>query len=155
MTNEVWLWVATAAYGVHILEEFTLDWKNWANNLLKLPVNWPAFYVTNALVVVLGVVAAEIGWRLPALSLAFPALMVINAIFFHVLPFVVTKKYSPGLISAVLLFLPIGIWLFYGAAQDGVLSVVTAISAIILGAALMAYPVILLKVRDKPFFKQG
>jgi hypothetical protein len=155
MTNEVWLWVATAAYGVHILEEFMLDWKTWANNLLKLPVDWPAFYVTNALVVVMGIVAAEIGWRLPALSLAFPALMVINAIFFHILPFVVTKKYSPGLISAVMLFLPVGIWLFYGAAQDGVLSVFTAISAIALGAALMAYPVILLKVKDKPFFKQG
>jgi hypothetical protein len=155
MNHEIWLWVATAVYGVHILEEFVLDWKNWANNVMKLPVDWPAFYVTNALVIVLGIVAAEVGWRLPALSLAYPALMVINAIFFHVLPFVITKKYSPGLFSAVLLFLPIGIWLFYGAEKDGVLSVTTTVSAFVLGAGLMAYPVILLKLKDKPFFKQG
>ncbi len=155
MTTEVWLWVATAAYGVHILEEFILDWKGWANKQLGLPVDWPAFYVTNALVIVFGIVAAEIGWKIPVLSLAFPALMVINAIFFHILPFVVTKKYSPGLISAVLLFLPIGTWVFYGAQKDGMLTVSTAISAIALGGALMACPVILLKVKDRPFFKQG
>jgi hypothetical protein len=31
----------------------------------------------------------------------------------------------------------------------------TVIGAFALGAGLMAYPVILLKVKDKPFFKQG
>jgi hypothetical protein len=154
MTNEIWLWVATAAYGIHMLEEFMLDWKTWANKVLKLPVDWPMFYVTNALVVVLGVIAAEIGWRLPVLSLAFPALMIINAVFFHILPFVAKRKYSPGLFSAIVLFLPLGAWLFYGAEKDGVLSAMTAVGAIALGAGLMAYPVVLLKLKDKPFFKQ-
>ena len=155
MNHEIWLWVATAAYGLHALEEFMLDWKTWANKVLKLPVDWPIFYVVNALVVVLGIIAAEIGWRLPALSLAFPALMLINAVFFHVLPFIVTKKFSPGVISAVVLFLPVGGWLFYGANRDGVLTTTTAIIAVALGAGLMAYPIILLKLKDKPFFKQG
>ena len=154
MNHEIWLWVATAAYGLHALEEFMLDWKTWANKVLKLPVDWPTFYVVNALVVVLGIIAAEIGWRLPALSLAFPALMLINAVFFHILPFVVKKKFSPGLISAVCLFLPLGSWLFYGANRDGVLTTTTAIIAVALGAGLMAYPIILLKLKDKPFFRQ-
>jgi hypothetical protein len=155
MNHEIWLWVATAAYGLHALEEFMLDWKDWANNVLKLPVDWPIFYVVNALVVVLGIIAAEIGWGLPAVSLAFPALMLINAVFFHILPFVAKKKFSPGLISAVILFLPIGTWLFYGAEEDGVLSTMTVVGAFVLGAGLMAYPIILLKVKDKPFFRQG
>jgi hypothetical protein len=155
MNHEIWLWVATAAYGLHALEEFMLDWKTWANTVLKLPVNWPIFYVVNALVVVLGIIASIIGWRLPALSLSFPALMLINAVFFHILPFVVKKKYSPGLASAVVLFLPLGTWLFYGAYKDGVLSVMTAVGAFAIGAGLMAYPIILLKVKDKPFFRQG
>jgi hypothetical protein len=156
MNHEIWLWVAVAAYGLHALEEFMLDWKTWANKVLKLPVDWPIFYVVNALVVVLGIIAAEIGWRLPALSLAFPALMLINAVFFHILPFVVNKKFSPGLISAIVLFLPIGSWLFYGANRDGVLTTMTtAIIAVALGAGLMAYPIILLKLKDKPFFRQG
>jgi hypothetical protein len=155
MNHEIWLWVATAAYGLHALEEFMLDWKTWANKVLKLPVDWPIFYVVNTLVVVLGIIAATIGWRLPAVSLAFPALMLINAIFFHILPFIVTKKFSPGLISAVVLFLPIGIWLFHGADKDGVLTATTATIAVALGAGLMAYPIILLKLKDVPLFRQG
>ena len=148
MNHEIWLWVATAAYGLHALEEFMLDWKDWANNVLKLPVDWPIFYVVNTLVVVLGIIAS-------ALSLAFPALMLINAVFFHILPFLVKKKFSPGLISAVVLFLPLGTWLFYGAEKDGVLTTTTVVGAFALGAGLMAYPIILLKLKDKPFFKQG
>lgn len=154
MQHEVWLWVALAAYAVHMLEEFMLDWKNWANRVLHLPVDWPQFYVTNAVVVVLGIAAAEIGWKLPAISLAFPALMLINAVFFHIAPWVVTKKFSPGLISAVAIFLPLGAWLFYGASHDGVLSATTVVAAFAIGAALMACPVVMLKVKDKPFFKQ-
>ena len=154
MNHEIWLWIATAAYGLHALEEFMLDWKTWANKVLKLPVDWPIFYVVNALVVVLGIVAAAIGWRLPALSLAFPALMLINAVFFHILPFVVTKKFSPGLISAALYSCRSASgcsmgrqgWCLVGGHGD-------------LGhspwGGLMAYPVILIKLKDKPFFKQG
>jgi hypothetical protein len=155
MASDVWLWIATAAYGLHILEEFMFDWKSWANNVLKLPVDWPTFYVVNAVAVVLGFVAAAVGWRLPALSLAFPALMIINAVFFHILPLVVTRKFSPGVLSAVILFLPLGTWLFYGASSDGVLTAATAVIAVAVGAGMMAYPVILLKLKDKPFFKQG
>jgi hypothetical protein len=80
--------------------------------------------------------------------------MIINAVFFHVMPFVVKKKFSPGLITAVLLFLPLGAWLFYGAAQDGVLSAGNTLGAFSLGAALMACPIVLLKNKDRPYFRQ-
>jgi hypothetical protein len=131
------------------------DWKTWANRVLNLPVDWPDFYVTNSLVVVLGIATAQIGWKIPVLSLAFPALMVINAIFFHIMPFVVTKKFSPGLITAVLLFLPLGYWIFRAADADGVLTWPIGVSAFAIGAALMAYPIVMLRLKDKPFFKQG
>jgi hypothetical protein len=154
MSNEYWLWIATFVYGAHALEEFVMDWKTWANNVLHFHVDWPTFYVTNVLVIVLGVASAEVGWKLPGFSLAFPALMIINAILFHILPFIVAKKYSPGLLTAVLLFLPLGGWLFYAAHKDGVLSAATAIMAFCLGAGFMAYPVVLLKLKDLSFFKQ-
>jgi hypothetical protein len=74
------LWLATAAYGVHILEEYQLNWRGWARAVIGLPVEWSDFYVTNALVIVFGVVAANLAaW--PALALTFPALMLINATF--------------------------------------------------------------------------
>lgn len=155
MTHEVWLWIATAAYGLHALEEYMFDWKNWANRVLHLPVDWPGFYVTNFLVIVLGVVAAQIGWQLPGVALAFPALMIINAIFFHIVPFAVTKKFSPGLFSAVAIFLPLGIGLFYGAHLDGAIDAKSVILAFVLGAGLMACPVAMLRLKDKPYFRQA
>jgi hypothetical protein len=154
MNHEVWLWVALAAYAIHVLEEFMFDWKGWANHVLRLPVDWPGFYVTNAVVAVLGIVVGQVGWRLPAIALAFPALMLINAVFFHIVPFVVTRKFSPGLITAIALFLPLGIFLFVGAHEDGVLTTANSFGAFVIGAALMACPVVMLKVKDRPFFQQ-
>ena len=81
--------------------------------------------------------------------------MLINAVYFHVAPFVVTRKFSPGLVTAVPLFLPLGSGLFYGAHADGVLTTTSGLGAIALGAALMASPIVMLKLNDKPFFKQN
>lgn len=149
------LWIATVAYALHIVEEFTFDWKNWALNVLKLPVNWQHFSVVNGVVVVLGVSCSSVGWLLPVYALSFPALMLINATFFHVLPFLKTKgRFSPGLGTALLLFYPIALWSYYGAWVDGVLTLANAIGSFVLGAALMASPIVMLKLRLMPYFNQ-
>lgn len=77
---------------VHVLEEFVFDWQSWARNVLHLPAQWQDFYITNALVIVLGVVAAEIAPLLPAIALSFPTLMLINATFFHLAPFALSEE---------------------------------------------------------------
>src|SRR5215813_4721313 len=86
MSREYVLWIAVAAYGLHILEEFELNWRDWARSVLQLPVDWNSFYVVNALVIVLGACSAAVGWREPWFALAYPALMLINATLFHVVP---------------------------------------------------------------------
>lgn len=154
MTLTDLLWLATACYGVHILEEYQLNWRDWARTALGLPVEWSDFYVVNALVIVLGVVAANLAaW--PAIALAFPAVMLINATFFHVLPFVrLGGRFSPGLITALVLFFPVGVACYWRAAADGTLSAGTLIISLVLGALLMASPVVLLLSKDKPYFRQ-
>lgn len=155
MTHAYILWIATFAYAIHIVEEYTFDWKNWAAQVLKLPVNWIHFAVVNGIVVVLGISCSEVAWSLPAYSLSLPALMLINATFFHVLPFLTTKgRFSPGLGTAVLLFYPVAIWAYYGAYVDGVLSASTLILSFIIGAMLMASPIVMLKLRFHPYFNQ-
>ena len=152
--HEYIAWVALIAYSLHVLEEYMLDWKNWANRVLKLPVDWGQFYVTNAVVIAAGIGMASIGWHRPEITLLYPALMVINGLFFHVLPTICTAKFSPGLITAVVLFFPVAAWEFAGARSDGALNVRTAVIAFIGGAILMAFPVVMLKVKDRPFFRQ-
>jgi len=149
------MWLAVAAYGVHILEEYQLDWRNWARAVIKLPVEWADFYVVNALVIVLGAVAAILVQSLPAVGLSFPALMLINAVFFHIIPFVRTGgRFSPGLVTAVILFLPLGLGCYWQALHDGTIGAGGIVVSLLIGACLMAAPVVLLSVRGKPYFRQ-
>lgn len=45
MTLTDLIWLSTACYGLHILEEYQLDWRGWARTALRLPVEWSDFYV--------------------------------------------------------------------------------------------------------------
>lgn len=153
MTYEYVLWIATAAYGLHILEEYELNWRGWARGVLGLPVEWDTFYVVNALVLVFGSLCAAVGWRRPEFALLFPAVMLVNATVFHVAPVLRTGIFSPGVITAVILFYPIAGWCYWGAWSDGVLGAWEAASSLILGAVLMACPVVLLKVKHLSMFR--
>jgi hypothetical protein len=146
-------WVAVAAYAIHILEEYTYDWKTWAQKVMKLDVDWNYFYVTNIVMLFVGVACASVGWSHPTFSLIFPALMLVNAIFFHIAAYVRSKrKFSPGMITAIFLFLPIGYGCFNIAVQLSVMPR-SMVLAGLGGAALMAYPIFLLKTKDLDFFK--
>ena len=106
MTPTTLAWLALIAYALHIMEEFAFDWRDWARGVIHFPVEWSDFYVTNAVVVVLGIAQAELAASLPLIPLSFAALMLINATFFHVLPMILTRgRYSPGVSTAVLLLL--------------------------------------------------
>ena len=57
-------WLGMAAYAMHILEEY-VDWRNWAHNVLGLPAEWNDFYVTNSVVVALGIAQAMLTTNAP------------------------------------------------------------------------------------------
>ena len=146
-------WVALAAYAFHILEEYSYDWKTWAQNIMKLDVDWNTFYITNVVVLFFGLSCAEVGWSHPKFSLMFPALMVINALFFHIIPYVRSKrKFSPGMFTAIFLFLPIGVGSYHMATDLGV-PIKSMLIAGGCGALVMAFPIFLLKTKNLDFFK--
>jgi hypothetical protein len=149
-------WLSLAAYAAHMLEEFMLNWRDWARAVIRLPVEWPDFYVTNGIVVVLGIAAASLAPRMALAPLVFAALMLINATFFHVLPMIVTRgRYSPGVASAVVLFFPAGIGAFMAAHEEGRLTLGNGVAAFAIGAALMAYPIVLMRLRQRAYFRQA
>lgn len=148
-------WLALSAYAIHMLEEFSFDWRDWARAVIGLPVEWRDFYVTNGIVVVLGISQAGLAPTFALAPLSFAALMLINATFFHVLPFVRTRgRFSPGLATALVLFYPCGVAMFMQAHAEGRLDWATGIAAFVIGFVLMAFPVVMLHLRDKPYFRQ-
>ena len=155
MTLPTLAWIAVAAYAVHMMEEFSFNWRDWARAVIKLPVEWGDFYVTNAVVIVLGIAQAFLAPTLAVAPLGFASLMAINAIFFHILPVLVTKgRFSPGLFTAVVLFLPVAWVVWARAIEDGQVDAKTATIAILGAALLMAYPIVMLHLRSRPYFRQ-
>lgn len=75
MQSDYVLWIATALYAAHVLEEHVHEWKGWASSAPGLPVNWTDFHLADAVVIVLGICCAMVGGRLPDFGLIYPAPM--------------------------------------------------------------------------------
>jgi len=147
------LCACVGAYGLHVLEEYIFDWRSWAEQVLHLPARWDEFYVTNCLVVVVGAVGVAIAPVFPAVALGFPGLMLINGAFMHVLPFVLNRgRFSPGLITSVLLFFPLGVATMRAVPFDPAVTII----AFVVGALLLATPIGFILLKHKfPYFDQA
>ena len=154
MSHEYVLWIATVAYALHMIEETVYDWHGWVRRVLKLQAEWHEFYMVNAFVIVLGVSCAMIGWRRPEVSLSFPAFMLVNAVLFHIVPTAITRIFSPGLFTAVVLFIPVAAWTYYGAWEDGTLTAFGCVVSGILGFLMMMFPIVLQVTKRWDFFRQ-
>ena len=138
-------WLCLLAYGLHVIEEYDLGWQPWAVQVLGLPMTWGDFFITNGFgVMPLGLLAGSLGWSVPAASLLLPGVMLMNALGFHILPSLRSGAYSPGLISALLLFLPLGGWCMATAFRHhkDSLKLVMPLSVL-----LMGFPVVMLKLK--------
>jgi hypothetical protein len=64
-------------------------------------------------------------------------------------------RFSPGLFTAIVLYYPIGVACYWRAAHDSALSARALIGSLVIGALLMASPIVLLKIKDLRYFRQG
>jgi len=140
-TSEWTLWVVALSCALHVVEEYLTGWQPWALETLGIVMPTARFLFMNAVLVVAAVVLASIGWKRPTLSLIIPAATLVNAIFFHILPTIVQRRVSPGVYTAVLLYLPFSSWAFVGAWRDGVPRRAMAVASV--AGALMMTAVVL------------
>jgi uncharacterized protein with HXXEE motif len=141
------LWILVAASALHVVEEHALGWQGWAAGVLARRIDmkptWMDFWPTNGFLIVFGISAAAVGWRAPAFALALPGGLLINAVFFHVLPSIAARRPNPGCFTAVVLYLPIGVWSYVAASDDGMLDAGTLVLSVVLGAAAMASVIVM------------
>ncbi|WP_296707091.1 HXXEE domain-containing protein [Rhodoblastus sp.] len=156
MTMTTLAWLGMAAYAMHILEEYALDWLNWSRNVLGLPTEWNDFYVTNCVVIALGIAQAMLAPTLPLAVLGFSGLQFINAVLMHVTPVIRTGgRFSPGVVTGVLLFLPLSIATYWTAWTTGVATLSDLVLGLVIGGATLAFPIVMLKVKSWPYFRQA
>lgn len=125
-------WILLPVYMLHQFEEHYLDFKGeryafqkfFCNflgytNIDKCPgdkefifsVNVPGLYIA-------GILAGLLNNIKPIVAGGFAAVILINAIV-HILASFKQKKYNPGLVTSILLFLPISLYYFYEMKKQG------------------------------------
>ncbi len=104
------LWLFVPAYLIHLAEEWFGGFPHWVAIIAGRPVPGAAFLVINGIAIVLLVVGIrsatrteDSGW----IAVAVAAIALINTVF-HASGLILTGTYSPGLISAVVLYVPLG-----------------------------------------------
>ncbi len=103
----------------------------------------------------LGAVAASLASHQPQLALTLPAGLLINAVFFHIGAFLWMRgRFSPGLITAVLLFIPLGVECFRVALRDRLVTPHGMVEPVMLALFLLMVPIIFMRLKDKPYFRQ-
>jgi hypothetical protein len=136
-TNEWTLWAVTVSSVLHPAEDYFTGWQEWARQTLGVVMPTATFLVANMLLALFAfLVARQVGWQRPVLSLVVPSATLVNAIFFHILPTIVQDRVSPGLYSAALLYVPFSSWAQVVAARDGVAWRAIA-TAMVLGTLVM------------------
>lgn len=151
MSLSVLAWLAVGAYALHIVEEHILGWFDWARKTMNISLAWEQYVVTEVAILVLGVTAAMLAGTAygPILVVAFTTLLLINAVFFHLLPMLANGgRFSPGAISGIFLFLPLA-WIVF---STQTLARSDLIWACVLGVLLILWPMLLLRLRNVPYF---
>lgn len=152
MSLTVLAWLAVGAYALHIVEEHILGWQGWAKRSMNLSIDADSYVIVEVAFLILGAIGAMLVQVAPVYALAFGAFLLINVTFFHLLPMLVSGgKFSPGILTGIFLFYPIGYYEFAGAK----LPQNSLIAAVLIGAAAILWPVLLLKLRNQPYFKNS
>jgi hypothetical protein len=107
-------WLFPATYAVHILEEWRggEGFPAWFSRVIGVELSVERFLALNAFALAgmtLGVALAVLFRRMHWLVVGFGAVVVLNGLA-HVAASVVTRSYSPGVVSGALLWLPLGAW---------------------------------------------
>jgi len=104
------LWLFVPAYVLHMAEEWFGGFPLWIGKIVGHPLQETAYVVINGIalvLVVLGIRAAVQSERYGWVGVAIATIALINTVA-HAAGAAVTGSYSPGLISAVVLYVPLG-----------------------------------------------
>jgi hypothetical protein len=142
--HEYILWMGLFAFGAHMVEAFFMDFVTWAKKTLHVNVTAAHFFTVQGFGLMTAIATAMVGWDAPSFSLLFPAALILAALV-HIVLSMKCGCIMPGLLTAVVLFLPIGIAAYMGASWDGVLTTRTGLLSGLWAILLMAFPFTLIR----------
>lgn len=142
MTFERFLWALPLAYAIHIPEEFFAGFAGWMSQHLQADMDNAGFWLNNGLFMAILLSLSLWASRSRSALSAFVFLSWASGnlfwnFIFHVVTTIYADSYSPGLVSAALLYYPISLWAAVLALRSGRLSANGVAGAFAIGAGLM------------------
>jgi hypothetical protein len=138
-------WLPLAAVALHLVEEFAWpggfpDWYRRYRPERAASVTTAFLVWINAVLVVMALAAGLLGWT-PygiALWLVVASIGAANGAF-HLWATRKMRRYSPGVVTGVLLYVPLALWGFWYFATSGMASTGTLLQALVIGPAYHLY----------------
>ena len=130
---------------VHVVEEYKFGWINWANEFIS-GITVKQFVTVNAFFIILCITAAALSEIFIVFSSSVFSLLLMNSLA-HIAPTIKYTKYSPGLISAVLLITPTGIAGYTILLRDDIITTNEFVLSIFIGAIWMCIPFVYQAIR--------
>lgn len=140
-----WIFVALlGAAVIHVLEEFVypggfMEFVKSFNPRVAHSVTARFAVLINSLFLLLCIAGAVVAENSLAFSLSVASLLFLNALV-HLLGAVKARGYAPGVISGVLLYLPLSLYAYYLFAISGKLTLPEGIVSALLGVLYQAVP---------------
>ena len=138
------IWLMPAAFALHIVEEFAGGFPSWVTHVVGGSFNNSAFIANNAAFMAIMLVLTA--WTVRSASHLAAGLLIFwssaNLFWdglFHIIATAVYDRYSPGLITSALLYIPISLLVSTAALRDQALSVRALLAAVGLGATLLCF----------------
>jgi hypothetical protein len=141
-------WVFRAFVGaaiIHVLEEYAFpggfsDWMRRLNPRFAPWITARFAVIINGLFLLLCVMGALVASRSLVFSLSVASLLFLNGLT-HLAGAIRAKRYAPGVISGVLLYLPLSLYAVYLSAAAGKLTLAGGAMAGLLGVLYQAVPI--------------
>jgi Protein of unknown function with HXXEE motif len=140
------IWLMPAAFALHIVEEYAGGFPGWVTHVLGGSFNNLAFALNNAafmaVMLVLTAWASRTGSRLAAfLLIAWASGNIFWDALFHVLMTAALDRYSPGLITSSILYLPISLVVGWSAIESRAIGLKPLLGALAAGLALLGFAI--------------
>jgi hypothetical protein len=141
-----WIFNAIVAAAVlHVLEEYFYP-GGFPDFMKRMSPSFAPFITTkfaiviNGLFLVLCILGASVGRDALVFSLSIASLLISNGLI-HLAGSLRARRYAPGLITGVLLYIPLGITAYIFFWDSGQISVTQGIVSVLLGLAYQVVPV--------------
>ena len=108
---EMWIWLFPATYVLHIIEEYRGGFHLWLSRVAGVDLSREDFLAINVIALVVMTAGTAFAWVgvAPGLPSAFATVITINGLL-HLSGSLLTQSYSPGVVTGMLLWLPLGVY---------------------------------------------